>query len=244
MQLVDRVMSALVIVCQSPNGLSVSEISSKMELPLSTTHRVLSSLINNKFIIQDSRTKKYLPSYKIFTLCDNIKKNSILVSQARIHMESLSNEISKNVILCTRQGNNILNLECVEYADSSMYMVKTGIELPLYATSAGRVFMAYMNDAELEQYLSEVMIEKKTDFTITDFNKLNEELKKIKKQQYAMIDEELQLNVQGVACPVFDAFGEVVAAIAFTSAKQADPIDEKKLISLMQCAKNISDSIN
>ena len=137
-----------------------------------------------------------------------------------------------------------MNVACSERGDSNMYMVKIGHEIPFYSTSAGRVFMAYMNRSEALDILDREKRTKMTPNTKTDLKELNEELDRIHNQGYAVIDEELQMGILGAACPVFDRNGELAAAIAFTSMKDGDTEKMfRRICQLKECAKEISEAI-
>lgn len=243
MQLVDRVLTAIEVLSREDNGLSVSELSEKLEIPASSTHRVLKSLQDNHFVIQDQETKKYRLSYKIFTLCAGMKESNSLVALARPFMRQLAEDIGKPVVLCVMSGDQIMNLDCIENSDASIYMVKTGKELPLYATSAGRVFAAFMDRGKAEEILKRTIRRQETPYTKTDLLELFGELETIRRQGYAVIDEELQVGIQGVSCPVIDSNGRVVAAIGMTTLKSENAIDENLIDQLKLCASRVSKEI-
>jgi len=244
MQLVDRVLTAIEVLSREDNGLSVSELSEKLEIPASSTHRVLKSLQDNHFVIQDQETKKYRLSYKIFTLCAGMKESNSLVTLARPFMRQLAEDIGKPVVLCVMSGDQIMNLDCIENSDASIYMVKTGKELPLYATSAGRVFAAFMDRGRAEEILKRTIRRQETPYTKTDLLELFGEMEQIRRQGYAVIDEELQIGIQGVSCPVTDSNGRVVAAIGMTTLKSENAIDEYLVEQLKRCASRISKEIS
>lgn len=244
MQLVDRVLTAIEVLSREDNGLSVSELSEKLEIPASSTHRVLKSLQDNHFVMQDQETKKYRLSYKIFTLCAGMKESNSLVALARPFMRQLAEDIGKPVVLCVMSGDQIMNLDCIENSDASIYMVKTGKELPLYATSAGRVFAAFMDRRKAEEILKRTIRRQETPYTKTDLLELFRELETIRRQGYAVIDEELQVGIQGVSCPVIDSNGRVVAAIGMTTLKSENAIDEYLVDQLKCCASRVSKEIS
>lgn len=243
MQLIDRALTALTTLSRYANGLSVSELSEKLEIPMSSTHRILTSLKKNNFVIQDEETKKYRLGYKVFSLCSGIQKNNSLILAARPQMKELAKAIKKTIILCVMENEKIINLDCIENQESSMYMVKVGSEMPLYATSAGRVFAAYMNRGRVLEIFRHTKIKAETPYTKTSIEALCTELDDIREKGYAIIDEELQLGIQGVACPIFDGNGKVIAVIAFTSIKRADPVDKKMILKLQESAEIISEVI-
>ena len=243
MQVVDRCLAALVILSKEGDGLSVSELSEKLDLAPSSTHRVLASLKDNHFVVQDEESKKYRIGYKLFTLCAGISGNNSLLVTARPVMKALSKEIDKTIVLCVMEQDHIINVDCIERGDSSMYMVKTGRQMPLYSTSAGRVFSAYMNRDRVFRLYNRTERTASTPYTKTELDDLCRELDQIRTQGYALIDEELQLGIQGVACPVFDTNGKVTAALAFTCMKQPGGMESDMIEKLKQAAQTISNEI-
>ena len=116
--------------------------------------------------------------------------------------------------------------------------------IPFYSTSAGRVFMAYMDRKQALEILEKETRTKTTPNTKTGLQELNAELDRIRAQGYSVIDEELQLGIQGVACPIFDINGEPAAALAFTSLKDGNEEEMQERIRLLKAyAEEISEAI-
>lgn len=243
MQLVDRVLKAIEALSQEEAGMSVSDLAEALEIPVSSAHRVLRSLLDNHFVIQNPETRQYRLSYKIITLCSNMKAQNSLIVQARPYMKELAEELQKNVVLCVMSGDKIINLDCIENSDSSIYMVKIGKELPLYSTSAGRVFAAYMEEGRVREIFENTERTLNTPYTKTNIEELFSELRKIREQEYAVIDEELQMGIQGVSCPIKDCNGQVFAALAVTTLKTKDTVDRELIGKLKACADRISQSM-
>lgn len=244
MQLVDRALNALEIMSRYGDGISVSELSEKLGIPPSSTHRILTSLKANHFVIQEEETRRYRLGYKICGIAAGVVRGSALTMAAREPMKRLAETIDRNVVLCIRENGSVMNVACIERNDSNMYMVKIGYEMPLYSTSAGRVFAAYMNRGDALALLEKECRTKTTPYTKTDLSELNQELDRIRQAGYAMIDEELQMGIQGVACPIFDLTGEPAAAIAFTTMKTGNEAEfAEKIEKLKQCAEEISRAI-
>lgn len=244
MQLVDRALSALEILSRHMDGISVSELSEELKIPASSTHRILSSLKANHFVLQDEDSKRYRLGYKICGIAAGVARENILSLTAGAPMKRLAEIIDRNVVLCIMEHGTVMNLACIERKDSNMYMVKIGYEMPLYSTSAGRVFAAYMDREQAISLLEKERRTKTTPYTKTDLEELNRELDRIYSSGYAMIDEELQMGIQGVACPIFDMKGQPAAALAFTTLKDGDEAGLKeKIRQLKECAGEISDAI-
>lgn len=243
MQLVDRTLKALTFLSTESEGLSVSELSDMLDIPASSTHRILTSLKKNHFIIQDEDTKKYKIGYKLFTLCSGITKKNSLISSARGVMKELAKELDKTIVLCVMENSHIICIDYIENKDTSMYMIKVGYEMPLHVTSAGKVYSAYMDRETVKRELSNTAMEAATPYTKTNLEEIYKELDEIKKNGYAICDEELQLGIQGIACPIFDMNHEVVAAISFATLKSEHYITEETIAALKKSAAAISEHI-
>lgn len=240
MQLVDRTLQALTFLSSEPAGLSVSDLSAMLDIPASSTHRILTSLKENHFIVQDGDTKKYRVGYKLFTLCSGIAKNNSLITSARPAMKSLAKKLDKTIVLCIIENSHIICIDYIENKDTSMYMVKLGYEMPLHSTSAGKVFSSYMDRGTAKQELSKQIMEAATPYTKTNVEEICKELDEIKKKGYAICDEELQLGIQGIACPIFDINHEVAAVISFATMKSQHFITEETILELKNSALAIS----
>ena len=103
MQLIDRALSALEILGKNLEGLSVSELSEALGIPASSTHRILSSLKANHFVLQDEETKRYRLGYKICGIAAGIAIGNVLTITARGPMKRLAEKIDRNVVLCVME---------------------------------------------------------------------------------------------------------------------------------------------
>jgi len=93
------------------------------------------------------------------------------------------------------------------------FAIQIGDREPLHCTGIGKVLLAGMEEEELEAYLREKGLPCHTKYTITDPDRLKEELLLIKRDGIAINKEELELGMVGVAAPVRNAEGKVIAAI-------------------------------
>lgn len=242
MKIIDRTIDLIKALSSQPGGMTVNEAANAINLPPSTTHRLLNSLRENKIVMKNEQTRLYRLGYTILTIAANIYKNDLLVDTATPLMRCLSDKIERTVILCAMEATQIINIASVEREDASYYMVKIGQTLPLFSTSAGRVYCAYMPEANVHVLFDAIHEQPSTPHTITSFEALRVELAKVREMGYACIDEELQMGRKGYACPVFDFNRNVVAALAFTTTKD-DANTDLYIPELIACADQISNQI-
>lgn len=242
MQLVERTLDTLLILSRESDGLSVSELAEKLQIPASSTHRILTCLKDNHFVMQSSETKRYRLGYKVLTLTSNMSKDNQFTLTAKPFMKELADKINKTVTLCVMEGESVICLYYVESKDTSMFLVRTGFAMPPHATSAGKAIQAYMPTEQVKQvYFSNH--DQLTSNTKTDLEAFLEELDVVREKGYAISDEELQLGVQGVACPIFDFNHKVIGSVSFTALKADQGLTEENIRLLKDCAQNISFAI-
>ncbi len=244
MQLVDRVLKTIEILSGALDGMSVSDLSEALDVPPSSTHRVLKSLQDNHFVFQNTETKKYALSYKVYTICAGMRERNSLIAAAKPFMYALSRDIKIPIVLCVRDEDKIINLESCVGGDASIFMTTTGIKLPMYNTSAGRVFAASMPPEQARAIFERTPRAKQTPYTKVELDELLEELDHIRQQGYALIDEELQLGIQGISCPIYDYRGKTVAALAATMIKTEHTVNMELVRQLKACAASISREIS
>ena len=92
-------------------------------------------------------------------------------------------------------------------------VARIGRRLPLYAGSAGKLLLAYLPEKRQEEILARTKLQPFTVKTISDTDKLREELKIIRKQGYAFSDGEWVEDAAGIAAPIFDIKGDIIAAL-------------------------------
>lgn len=243
MQLVERTLQALTILSKETNGLSVTELSAKMGIPASSTHRILNCLKDNFFVSQNTETKKYQIGYKLLTLCSNITKENSFTRAARPYMQELAGKIAKTVTLCVMEAESVICVDYIESKDTTMFLIRTGFAMPPHATSAGKAIQAYMPVEQVKKIYNNIKIDQFTDKTKTSLDDFLAEMQAVRQNGYAVCDEELQLGVQGVACPVFDCNGNVAGAVSFTAIKADNCMNEETISLLKNCADQISRSL-
>ena len=88
-----------------------------------------------------------------------------------------------------------------------------GSRLPAYCTSMGRVLLAYLPTEQLEQYLAKAVLTAHTSRTITSVEKLRLALRNVRRNGYALVDQEYEVGLRSLAVPVYAPSGRVVATV-------------------------------
>jgi IclR family pca regulon transcriptional regulator len=121
-----------------------------------------------------------------------------------------------------------------------------GTRFPAYPTSLGRVLLAHQPTARIDAYLRGVELKKLTSKTVTSKAKLRKILKDVRNNAFASIQDELDYGIVSVAVPIFDADGEILAAINCSTATtrvNEESMVETRLPELRKAARKIEQEL-
>ena len=115
----------------------------------------------------------------------------------------------------------------------------TGNRVPCYCTAVGKILLAHQGDDEIDQVLDRPM-KKYTSNTITDKKEILKEIEQVRSAGYAVTNEELRVGNCSVAVPVFDDFGQTIAALSLTGlSSQFSPREIDYLVKELKYHSNL-----
>jgi DNA-binding IclR family transcriptional regulator len=216
-QTLERASLILDILGQSVQGISIKDLSDKMHLPKGTTHRLLSSLVYFGYVRQDQNTKNYFLGFKLVELGNMLLGQLDLRKEAEPFLRDLAERTRETVHLVILDGSEIVYLDKLEtepHTGGLRMASRVGSRNPAHSCAVGKVLMAYLPEEALAKLVGEKGLPKRTANTITDFNQLKDHMAMVRKQGYAIDDEENERGIRCVGAPIFNEAGRVVAAIS------------------------------
>jgi len=132
---------------------------------------------------------------------------------AQPHLEELAAELHESVSISVLDGEEIVYVVRVPSRRIMSVTIALGTRFPAYATSMGRVLLAGLEPSQLEEYLGEVKLSPLTPQTLVDPALLRDVLQSVRRDGYAMVDQELERGLRSVATPIHDWDGTVIAAV-------------------------------
>jgi IclR family transcriptional regulator, KDG regulon repressor len=245
-QTIERVSCLLDILEESPRGISIRDLSAKVKLPKGTTHRLLSSLSYFGYVRQDPKTRNYLLGFKLVELGQLLLSQLDLRTEAEPFLRDLAERTKETVHLVFLDRNEIVYIDKVEgFLDHSGLRMasRVGLRNPAHSSAVGKVLLAALPEETLNDFIQEKGLPRRTENTITDLDRLKEHLRMVKKQGYAIDDEENEKGIRCVGAPIYNETGKAVAAVsvsgpAFRITKKV--IQETLKKEVMETALNIS----
>ncbi|GHV43610.1 IclR family transcriptional regulator [Synergistales bacterium] len=239
-QSVDRALRILELFV-SDNKLSLTEISHRMELSKSTVFGLLETLKSRRYLDRDAMSGKYTLGAVLLKL-GGLYKGRLDFRRIAYPIMLRLCEITNQVLqLAVLSGIEVVYLEKVENPNQRILqmVLPVGSTMPAHCTATGKMLLSSLKDFEIETLYHGYELKAYSSNTITDIDVLKNELKKVREQAYAIDKFESNEHVVGVAMPIYDFEGVMVAALSLGGVKGIYPEDNMdQMIELLRDATN------
>lgn len=210
--------------------LGITEISRRLDLPKSTTQRIVNNLRYHGLVEQDQATGKYRLGVRLFELGIRALRHMELPRRAEPHLHSLTERTGETSTLAVLDHFEALY---VGRAESSRMLRASSIgsRMPLHCTAIGKVLLSALSPAEVERFFREKELPARTPRTVTDPDLLRTHVEQVRAQGYAFDVDEFEQGLICIAAPVRNHASQTIAAvgIAFPAAR-ADEARQRELL--------------
>jgi DNA-binding IclR family transcriptional regulator len=234
-----RTIQILEIIARESKGLTLSEISQELNIPITSVNDIVKALLETEMIeLIDERSKVYGIGVKAYSIGNAFIVNTSLIDKTKGVIEELSRETGKTVFLGQEVNGRITYIYKYEPENNLVATCPIGSSTSLHCTSLGKCVMAHR--PELLKSLEGKSLKTMTSWTITDYLSLVEEIGKVRERGYAVDDREQNDHLLCMGAPIFDNHGDVVAAISISGLYSEDSDREKEGTLVKEAALKIS----
>lgn len=206
-----RGLTVIEALGQAPGIHTLAELAVATKLPRTAVRRFLLTLIDLAIVRTDN--KHYWLTPRVLRLSLSYLSTLPYWREAQVALEELSSISKQSCALSVLDGEDIVYLQR-QHAKRILPVSPTlGSRLPAYAVSMGRVLLSGLPDDELDAFLRTVKMRRLTSVTITNAGELKAEILKVREQGYSWGEREFDDSICGLAVPVRDMSGAVIAAI-------------------------------
>lgn len=210
--LVQSLMRALTLLeILSSRPCRLTELAQQAGLPPSTTHRLLTTLEQKRFVRFDREESRWTVGSHCFAIGTGYLRRQDALADAAPRIESLANRIGATVNLGVRDGKNLMLVRQASGPGLSPAQ-PPGTNFPLHATAMGKVLLAGTQESP-----ACVGLQRLTERTITDPAMLARELHQVRQAGFAIDNEESMTGRRCLAAPIHNEFGQCIAAISVTA---------------------------
>ncbi|MCR5290376.1 MAG: IclR family transcriptional regulator [Treponema sp.] len=218
-KIVERCLSIFDLASALSRPFTVQDVMTHLDINVNMSYRLLATMVASGYLNKDETNSTYTLSLKVLNLSNGALSSLEIRKVALPYMEMLNQRFpNANVNLAVLYDGEIVQTDRIDSKVVPRTYFTPGKHIPFHASALGKVLVSEMYPEELE-----CMIEKNgglkeiTIHTITDYEVLIKELKKVREQGYAVDRQELVLNDNCNAAPIRNANGKIIAAVSMSA---------------------------
>jgi DNA-binding IclR family transcriptional regulator len=237
-QSVDRALRILALL-QGDHRLSLGEIAQRLDLPASTVHGIIRTLLAHRMVVQEHDSGQYRLGPAVLTMGNVYLDTLELRSRAAPWAEDLARRTGLAVRTAVMLIDDIVVVHHEPRPDGSRQMPEVGIVIPAHACALGKAILAF-DDELSDGVLAGAPLRSMTGETVTDPHKLRRLFDQIRVTGIAEEVEEAVLSECGVAAVLSDRLGGAAGAIGLVASTDEWPLDPAVVTSLRSAARSVS----
>ena len=209
-----RALRILEYLAERGTGVRPADIACALSLPKSSTHLLLTTLVDYGWVDLDEKTRELSLGLKAWEVGQGYARAKSLTERASRHMDAVRNALGETVRLAVLDGIENVYVAKSDGGQALALDTAIGSRLPAYATGLGKVLLADLSREELQRRFRDVAFECFTSRTIDSITSLERALETVRRRGYGEDRGEYVSGVHCVAVPVRDRDGRVIAAMS------------------------------
>jgi len=217
--------------------LSLTELSQRTDIPVSTCHAVMKLLAQEGYLYFVSAREAY-PTRLLWQIAEDVRRHDPIVEMLERSLTALRDEVDETVILGVQQGDQVVYLLVLQSLQAIRYSSNVGEQKPLHSSSIGKLMLAAQQPAALEAWLKSHPLKRATANTITSASALREDLLATVKRGYSITRGENVSDVMALAAPV--RLGGALLGVAIAGPmSRMEPKESRLAQKLLQATRNM-----
>ncbi len=211
---VRKAMLLLGTLARHPGGIGLSELARRSNLHHATAYRLLWSLGECGLVECSPGDRRYRLGFRILELAGTLLDTLEVRQVARPVLQWLAGISRETAHLATLDRGEMVFLDRVDGPHPVTLRTRLGFRAPAHATAVGKAFLAFSAPTVTEEVVRSRALVRYTEHTITDRGRFLAHLEKIRRQGYAVDNQEHRLTIRCVGAPIFDHRKQPVAAVS------------------------------
>ncbi len=198
-----RLFSLLEVIAKKDQTFSLQNLVEETGLPKPTLHRMLQQLESEGMIQREGDGRHYSTGVRLRRLAETLLLNSTTHGARHVVLRQLVEEVGESCNITAFSGSEVMYLDRLESTAPLRFYLHPGSRVPAHCSATGKLFLAQMTPAQRRRLLAHAPLEKFTANTITDLDALEREIDEVKRNGYALDNEEFLPGLQciGVLVP-------------------------------------------
>lgn len=218
-KIVERCLAIFDFAAESETPFTVQDIMNALNVNANMAFRLLATMVASGYLNKDESTNMYTVSLKALKLFNRALSSLDIRKVALPHMEMLNQKFpNANINLGVLYDGEVIQTDRIDSATGTRTYFTPGKKLAFHASAIGKILISELYPEEVEHMVDKVgSLKDFTVNTITAYDKLVEELSKVRAQGYAIDRGELILHDNCNAAPIRNSSGQIVAAISMSA---------------------------
>lgn len=234
---VDRSIDVILLLSHAHADLSLTTIANYVGMSKSAAYELLRTLETRRFVERDRDSRRYRLSWTLYELGASVLHRVALPSAAAYYLDLLAVQTGLLALLGILKDESVLYLVRGEAPPGLEAFANIGRRFPLHSTASGKVLLAFHHDSTLMEVILRGRLERVTEATITDPQRLRAEIGAVRTNGFATCWQEGEPHLSSVAMPVRNHGGQTVAALALVgSSPHLNPNSVRNLLRPLRAA--------
>lgn len=246
MQPLTRALRVLEALSARPDGMSLQELHTQLEIPLGSMHRVLGVLHEERFVSRSPLSLRYFLGPATRRLAERNISTTGGMQALATRIRRLSEETGETVFLTELQGSEALCVALVEGTYPLRLFVRLGQSMPFNAAAAARVLLAYVDEDAARALIESQELQEFRAATPHTVDEVLSRVERVREVGYDVADDELDAGVWAAAFPIFTSTGRVAASVTVAGAARrlgSDEAQSRVLGLLARAASEMSEEL-
>ena len=237
-----RLIGLLEVIASRDERYSLQRLVEETKLPKPTLHRMLQQLETAGLLQRENDGRLYATGTRLRRLAENLLLNDSHHGARHAVLRHLVEEVGESCNITALSGSEVIYLDRVETAAPLRFYLHPGSRVPAHCSASGKVFLAQMTPAQRHRLLGHAPLERYTAKTVTDGEGIEREVARVRKDGYALDDEEFLpgLLCIAVAVPADGARSNLCVAIQAPVMRASIETARRWLPALKRAARALS----
>jgi DNA-binding IclR family transcriptional regulator len=192
-----RLFALLELIAAKDQLVSLPSLVAETGLPKPTMHRMLQQLESAGLLVRQSDGRHFGTGARLRQLAENLLLNATHHGARHAVLRHLVDELGESCNVTTLSGNEVVYLDRVETPEPLRFYLRPGSRVPIHCSASGKMILSQMSPGQRRKLLAHAPLKQYTNKTITDMDTLEEEFAKIRRDGFALDDEEF---LPGLVC--------------------------------------------
>lgn len=237
-----RLFSLLEVVASKDQYFSLQSLVEETNIPKPTLHRMLQQLESAGLLERSVDSRQYGTGVRLRKLAENLLLNDTFHGARHGVLRALVNEVGESCNLTALSGSEVMYLDRVETPAPLRFYLHSGSRVPVHCSASGKLLLAGMAPSQRQRLLAHAPLEAFTPKTLTDLDALEEEIKQVKRQGYALDNEEFLPGLLCVAVLVPSISGRSNLCVAVQAPIMR--LSPAKALSLLPALQRAADALS